>query len=161
MMNHWGPGSLGKSDELFDFLKPKPKGQSVYDIFLPSEPSSSAPGPSAPGPSRKSGGFYDFFKPAHKRTEEPSLPSGGDPFAAAAIVRPAPKGRSLKERPSAEAWRPYPRMREGYQAPVSMSGSGDRDGTDFLKNPAFWLIAGVTVLIALEANGVTKLSSNA
>jgi hypothetical protein len=156
MMNHWGPGSLGKSDELFDFLKPPPKGGSVYDIFLPSEPSSSAP-----GSSKKSGDFYDFFKPAHKRTEESSLPSGGDPFAAAATVRPASKGRSLKERPGADAWRPYPRMREGYQAPVSMSGPGDSDGTGFLKNPAFWLIAGVGVLVALEANGVTKLSSNA
>lgn len=150
MMNHWGPGSLGKSDELFDFLKPKPKGGSVYDIFLPKN--------SAPGPATKSPDFYDFFRPAQKRTEQPSLPSGGDPFDAAAS---APKGKTFRPRQGVDVWKPYPRMREGYQGHAVMSGLGSHVGTSFLGNPALWLIAGTAVLIALEANGVTHLSSNA
>lgn len=150
MMNHWGPRSLGKSDELFDFLKPNPKGGSVYDVFKAATPS----GPSA---ARASGNFLDFFKPAQKRREEsllPALPaSDGDPFAAAAG---RPKGRA-----AGEDWKPYPRMREGYRVPAIMSGPGTPVATPLLNNPAFWLIAGVGLLIALEANGVTKLSSNA
>jgi len=152
MMNHWGPGSLGKSDELFDFLKPKPKGGSVYDVFSPKA--------SVPGPSAKSRDFYDYFKPAHKKIEQASFPSdGGDPFAAAAA---APRGKvSFRARPGGEAWKPYPRMREGYQAPAVLSGPGSKDSMSFLGNPALWLIAGTAVLIALEVNGVTNLSSNA
>lgn len=144
MMNYRMP-QLGKSDELFDFLKPKAKGTSVYDVF-------SAPGPGAP---RKSGDFLDFFKPTQKRTEEPSLPSsGGDPFAAA-------RGKTVRPR-SGGAWAPYPRMREGYAAPA-LSGPGCHSCTmsSVLENPALWLITGTVVLIALEANGVTRLSSNA
>jgi hypothetical protein len=51
-------------------------------------------------------------------------------------------------------------MREGYQAPA-LSGPGSEDSMSFLGNPAFWLITGTAVLIALEVNGVTNLSSNA
>lgn len=146
MMNHWGPGSLGKSDELFDFLKPKPKGTSIYDVFSSK--------PSVPSSSSKSRDFYDYFKPAQKRVEPPSLPAaGGDPFEAAS------HGKTLKAQSGRDAWKPYPRMREGYKVPAIMSGPGS--STTFLENPALWLIAGTVVLIALEANGVTKLSSNA
>lgn len=182
MMNYRAYPYLGKSDdELFDFMKPKSQGMSVYDVFKEQKatiPSSSRrmeevlrpkskgmsvydvfSGPKAvvPGSPEKSRDFLDFFRPAQKRTEQSLAPVGGDPFSAASSFRG--DGDPFA---AAASRAPYPRMRERAGMPA-LSGPGCESCkmSSVLGNPALWLIAGVGVLIALEANGITKLSSNA
>lgn len=144
MRNYWAP-SLGQSPfSIFKASEPRevdrvpesaePVGDSIFSILRPTEQ----------GPKGNM-----FFSKADLPSSE-----GGDPFAAAAPQRRTVRGRPGG--PTGEGWKPYPRMREGYRMPASLSGPGT--GMSFLQNPAFWLIAGTGVLIALEVAGITNLS---
>lgn len=107
--------------------------------------------------------IFEIFRPAGSRSSDlvpsHSVSAGGDPFSAAPTASRRKEFKGRPGGPGGEAWRPYPRMREGY----AMSGLGCDacSGSSILENPALWLIAGVGLLVTLEATGVTKLSSNA
>ena len=145
MRNHWAP-SLGQNPfSIFRAPEPRedrapvvvdePVGDSIFSILRPAK--------------QKPKGNLFFSK-----AEMPVGTSEGDPFSAAASK--ARERKSFKGPPS--VWKPYPRMREGY-AMLSGPECQSCSMSSMLENPAFWLIAGTGVLIALEATGVTHLSS--
>jgi hypothetical protein len=126
------------------FPEPKESSDSIFSIFSPSGKKGSTP-----SQEKKSG--WGFFKSA--APSAPSGPFGGDPFSGAAARSEEggdhfsfSRGGSL---PAAESPRIGPKL--------FMSGPGR--STSLFENPAFWLMAGIGVFIALEATGVTHIGS--
>lgn len=154
------------SSSIFDFLRPEeakalPPRQREQRTSAPRESKRNLFFPEPTGP-RES--LFSFLKPKDEAKGnlffKPQKPIGGDPFSAA---RERPVGGDPF---SAASGDPFSRAasrnqetfarKSGYESPAFMSGPGQSTG--LLENPAFWLIAGLGVFIALETAGITHLS---
>jgi hypothetical protein len=141
MMNYRSPGLRG-FEEIFKILTPSKEVSSGKNLFF----TSNSNGSGDPFTAASSRNRADSAPPDRTYSRKPGMPAQGRPTG------DRPYGRDQ----SGDDWKPYPRMREGYRMPALMSGA--ENGQSILANPVLWLIAGVGVLVALEATGATNLS---
>lgn len=153
MRNYWSPG-LGETPFSI-FKKAEAEGAKTHVFTEDDAPQAESSIFSILRPSDQPKKGNLFYSKAEHAEELPA----GDPFSGVPRSSERKTFRGRPGGPGGEGWKPYPRIREGYRMPAGLSGPGP--STSLIENPAFWLIAGTGVLIALEVSGIINLSNKA